>query len=216
MSMAKTTKAITEGVEVYARQVDEIFGLKGGKGWPPWILERDLNAAGIRWEWSGDLVRIWKDVTRRSSWVPGVRVPVQPGGWRREPGHWKPGWQSLKAGDVVELVEWSPRVGPRWACECGWLGIARPRGLTVHEHADECDFPDCGCPAEKHFRGPRRLGLREVVSARPERLGDITPVEVAREGFPGMTPEDFIKRYCSGKPDPDRPCTRIELREVAP
>lgn len=59
----------------------------------------------------------------------------------------------------------------------------------------------------------RRLGVIRVVSVSRERLGDITPEEVAREGLPGMDPESFVELYCApGKPDPDREVTRIEFR----
>ena len=37
-----------------------------------------------------------------------------------------------------------------------------------------------------------RLGLIEVVSARPEPLESITPEDVVLEGFPEMTPEQFV------------------------
>lgn len=35
----------------------------------------------------------------------------------------------------------------------------------------------------------------EVVSVRRERLSAITEDEVALEGFPGMTPDDFIEEF---------------------
>ncbi|MEM6988887.1 MAG: DNA N-6-adenine-methyltransferase [Myxococcota bacterium] len=53
------------------------------------------------------------------------------------------------------------------------------------------------------------LGDIEVVTTWRERLGDITPEDVAREGFPGETPEFFIRKY--GKPA-DHIVTRIAYR----
>jgi hypothetical protein len=42
----------------------------------------------------------------------------------------------------------------------------------------------------------RRLGASHVISNRRERLDAITPVEVALEGFPGMTPAEFVRMFC--------------------
>lgn len=61
-------------------------------------------------------------------------------------------------------------------------------------------------------KGERQVVIRddlEVVSARRERLGDITPEDVAREGFPGWTVEQFLALYGKG---PDHVVTRIEFR----
>lgn len=62
-------------------------------------------------------------------------------------------------------------------------------------------------------RGERQVVLHDivVVSARRERLGDITPEDVAREGFPGESPAWFVKKY--GKPA-HHMVTRIEFRHV--
>lgn len=188
MSVAKTRKEFTEGVLVHWNVINAIAGreLSVFSELPDF-----LNSSGICWEWSGDLIRIRKDVTRRSRWV---KIP---GG-----GLWVRGWSFLKPGDQIELIEWSPRVGPRWVCAgCGRFVRPDPEGGC------------CSGPAER--RDPRRLGLREVVDVREERLKDITPVEVAREGFPGRSINWFISMYCGGKPDPDRPVNRIELRELA-
>ena len=48
----------------------------------------------------------------------------------------------------------------------------------------------------------------EVLSARRERLGAITPEDVEREGFPGWTPQQFIRFY--GR-SPEHVVTRIEF-----
>lgn len=64
-------------------------------------------------------------------------------------------------------------------------------------------------------RGERQvvLGEIEVVSVRRERLADITADDVAREGFPGWTPAQFIELF--GAP-PERVVTRIEFKHCDP
>jgi hypothetical protein len=42
----------------------------------------------------------------------------------------------------------------------------------------------------------KRVSLIRVVSARNERLCDITQEDVVREGFPEMSPADFIAMFC--------------------
>lgn len=59
---------------------------------------------------------------------------------------------------------------------------------------------------------PARLKLIRVKTLRREPLTAITPEECVREGFPGMTPAEFIAMYCAkNKRDPDKPVTRIEF-----
>lgn len=41
-----------------------------------------------------------------------------------------------------------------------------------------------------------RIALVEVISVRRERLDAITPADVAAEGFPGMTPAEFVAFFC--------------------
>lgn len=149
------------------------------------------------------------------------------------------GWRKLKAGDVVTPVEWSPRVGARWFCEiCMETG---PTTQPVEEWDDDAD--DWTQPSQdavlRHakrlaewmtqhshgprpegswsFRKPRYLPRIRVMSARRERLGQIYVEEVVREGFPGMSPAEFIALYCAPKkPDPDRLVTRIEFERIEP
>lgn len=125
------------------------------------------------------------------------------------------GWAFLKAGDVLEAIEWSPRVGPRWACgdvePCGWLGTTAP----LYERGILIDCPGCGRKAI--YRRPRRGGLLRVLSVRREPLGEITQDDVRREGFPDLTPEEFIALYCApGPPEPHRIVTRIEFKKEEP
>jgi hypothetical protein len=62
-------------------------------------------------------------------------------------------------------------------------------------------------------KGERQVVLHdiEVLNARREELGAITPEDVAREGFPGWTCEQFISFY--GRPS-DHQVTRIEFRHL--
>lgn len=56
------------------------------------------------------------------------------------------------------------------------------------------------------------LGEIEVVSVRRERLADITPEDVVREGFPGWSVAEFLELY--GKRPPEHVVTRIEFRHI--
>lgn len=59
-----------------------------------------------------------------------------------------------------------------------------------------------------------RVAEVEVVAVSREPLSAITAEEVAREGFPGMTPEEFIRRFftdAQGIPA-DLDVTRVEWR----
>lgn len=56
------------------------------------------------------------------------------------------------------------------------------------------------------------LGLIRVQRVRRERLDAITAEDVRREGFPGMTPLDFIELFCkANKCKPDRVVTVIDF-----
>lgn len=63
-----------------------------------------------------------------------------------------------------------------------------------------------------------RLGLIEVVSVRRETLWKITKDECRREGFPEMTPRQFIVFFCRGHAgcSPLSDVTRIEFKRVEP
>ena len=61
----------------------------------------------------------------------------------------------------------------------------------------------------------KRLGLIRVVSVERESIGAISPGDVIREGFPGMTPLGFVKLYCEiNKCRAQEQCTRIEFEYV--
>lgn len=59
----------------------------------------------------------------------------------------------------------------------------------------------------------KRLGPIEIVSVRREPLDAITQDDVDREGFPGMSPDDFVGMFCGHMGcDPYTEVTRIEFR----
>lgn len=59
------------------------------------------------------------------------------------------------------------------------------------------------------------LGEIEIVSVRREAVADITQADVIKEGFPDMTPDEFVEFYCkANRVAPLELCTRIEFRYV--
>ncbi|BFM16246.1 hypothetical protein R50073_24290 [Maricurvus nonylphenolicus] len=57
-----------------------------------------------------------------------------------------------------------------------------------------------------------RLGMLGVKSVRREKLNAITREDCIAEGFPDMTPEQFISMLCKQyNCKPDRICNRIEF-----
>lgn len=60
-----------------------------------------------------------------------------------------------------------------------------------------------------------RLGQHRVLGARLEPLNAITQDDVVREGFPEMTPADFVKMFCEHHAcPPDETVNRIEFEYV--
>lgn len=75
----------------------------------------------------------------------------------------------------------------------------------------------------------KRLGQHRVVSSRWEPLRDITPEDVIKEGFPEMTPDEFVRMFCEHNRNrewkgpggkrrkgctPDSPVNRIEFKHL--
>lgn len=61
----------------------------------------------------------------------------------------------------------------------------------------------------------RRLGLIEIVSTRAEPLSAISADDVAREGFPGWSPEQFVELFCRGSNvDAETIVNRIEYSYI--
>lgn len=60
-----------------------------------------------------------------------------------------------------------------------------------------------------------RIHVIRILSTRWEPVNAITQEDVIKEGFPGMTPEDFTEFYCAGnRITPDELCNRIEFEYV--
>jgi hypothetical protein len=60
-----------------------------------------------------------------------------------------------------------------------------------------------------------RLGVIEVVSARPEPLDAITQEDVVLEGFPQMTPAEFVAFFARGhRCEKNAVVNRIEFKYV--
>ena len=58
-----------------------------------------------------------------------------------------------------------------------------------------------------------KLHSSTVIGTRMERIEDITPEDVIREGFPGKSTEWFVKMYCkANKVEPWDFCNRIEFK----
>lgn len=77
------------------------------------------------------------------------------------------------------------------------LGIKKGMGLKKGQHQ-------------------RVLGEIVVMSARWERLDGITNEECQREGFPHMTPGEFVEMFCrANRCNPDHTIRRIEFVHVA-
>ncbi|MEU5763958.1 hypothetical protein [Nocardia sp. NPDC047648] len=58
----------------------------------------------------------------------------------------------------------------------------------------------------------------QVLSTRRERLDEITQAEVLAEGFPEMTPPEFVEFFCNSHKGctPESSVTRIEWRYLEP
>jgi hypothetical protein len=86
----------------------------------------------------------------------------------------------------------------------GWLMLRAGDKLTL-------------CPKVMGFRRgqhPERIVDVEIVSVRREPLNAITEADVIAEGFPEMTPGEFVSFFCGTHKGctPDTDVTRIEWR----
>lgn len=60
-----------------------------------------------------------------------------------------------------------------------------------------------------------KLGLIRIVDVRREPLNAITPEDVKREGFPDLTPPEFVEFFCKHMGvTPETIVTRIEFEYV--
>lgn len=71
------------------------------------------------------------------------------------------------------------------------------------------------CQGLKKGEKLRKLKVIEVVSVRREALDAIDQADVVREGFPGLTPDEFVRMFCQNmKCQPSDTVTRIEFQYV--
>jgi len=89
---------------------------------------------------------------------------------------------------------------------CGWRNLKTGTRL-------QAVVKGMGLKKDEH---PEKLGIIEVVSVGREQLNVITQVEVNREGFPELTPAEFIEMFCKGHRGckPETVVTRIEYRYI--
>lgn len=59
------------------------------------------------------------------------------------------------------------------------------------------------------------IGQISIISIRSEALNEITQEECVREGFPDMTPGEFVEMFCKANGcSPGEPVNRIEFKKV--
>jgi hypothetical protein len=68
----------------------------------------------------------------------------------------------------------------------------------------------------RHSEPLERITTVEVMAVHRERLDAITPADVTAEGFPQMTPSEFVSFFCATHRNcgPSTEVTRIERRYV--
>jgi hypothetical protein len=86
----------------------------------------------------------------------------------------------------------------------GWLSLKPGEKLSGVEK----------CQGLKKGEKVKRIYDIEVVGVSRESLYQITPEEITREGFPGMTVPDFIKMFCKSHKNcfAETVVTRIEFK----
>lgn len=73
--------------------------------------------------------------------------------------------------------------------------VTRRLGWWFLEHGDTVQAVEKGMGLKKG-ETVVKLGLIYIISTHPQQLDLITEKEVAREGFPGKSPEWFIDMFC--------------------
>lgn len=69
----------------------------------------------------------------------------------------------------------------------------------------------------KKGEGIDALAECEVIGVRRERLDAIDQADCTAEGFPAMTPSEFVDMFCKAMGcEPDTEVTRVEFRVVEP
>lgn len=182
---------------------------------PGWVL----------WSWSQ------QDDTEGYEQRPWTSLPEAEQAWWRlmHPGKEDPDfvrlWWAprLLQGDVLHTFEWSPRVGARWVCSCGWLGpTSEEWGQVIDQH--------CGGCGERHVtmvrgnptldnlehRKPRRgPDIRITHPLQREPLAEITLDSIRGEGLGAWIDEADAAWRAGPRPLREAEVARItgELRE---
>lgn len=131
-------------------------------------------------------------VTRRDGWLWLVDHYGHLAGAPAANGeNWRPA--------VLEAIEWSPRVGVRWACDtCGALG---PKVLRLGAIGGNPRHRVCDCdPLALTQRLPRRGRYIRVLDARREALADMDEADLAAEGLPELAMVEFWRLFLGGAP----------------
>lgn len=96
-----------------------------------------------------------------------------------------------KTKDVTRRQGWLDLIAGDVLC-----GVVKGRGIPKGGHVE-------------------KMGKIEILNVRREPLNAITPEDVIREGFPDMTPAEFVTMFCRNmKCDADEVITRIEYKYV--
>jgi hypothetical protein len=89
--------------------------------------------------------------------------------------------------------------------------VTRRAGWLMLQPGDQLTL----CPKVRGRRAGEaleRIVIVDVTSVRRERLDTITPADVVAEGFPDMTPAEFVEFFCNSHQGvtPESEVTRIE------
>lgn len=93
--------------------------------------------------------------------------------------------------------------------------VTRRTGWAFLKPGDRLAAVEKAMGFKKGEKAPAPIAVIEVVSVDRQRLCDITPQDVFREGFPSFTTPQFIAFYKRANGGlRDQPVTRIEFRYV--
>lgn len=85
------------------------------------------------------------------------------------------------------------------------------RNLKVGERLQACEK----CQGRRSGEPLVKLAVIEVVSVRPEPLWDMAKEDCAAEGFPGLSPDEFVSMFCVHMGcDAGETVNRIEFKYV--
>ncbi|WP_231740854.1 ASCH domain-containing protein [Thalassoglobus neptunius] len=89
--------------------------------------------------------------------------------------------------------------------------VTRRVGWWFLKPGDLVTAVDKGMGLKKGQKSKRLASIR-IVDVREERLNQITREDVVKEGFPGMSPAEFVSMFCSHmKGERDQKVNRIEF-----